>query len=152
MEAERKTLLLGFTELKSLYESREKTYREEIGALKQTIENLLSNSEEREVEFEKQTKMLHSQLNSLNERYYENIEVPLFKMSSKLDQEIKTARQELAKLNENKNFVKLVEKLDSVMQTYIFESSGNSRLSGLIAEHIKKSTEVVEWAKVFAEE
>lgn len=37
LEGERKTLLLGFTELKTLNESREKTYRDEIATLKQSI-------------------------------------------------------------------------------------------------------------------
>ena len=34
MEAERKTLLMGFTELKSLNEAREKTLKDENGSLK----------------------------------------------------------------------------------------------------------------------
>ncbi len=56
-------------------------------------------------------KVLHDQLTSISERYYENIEMPLTKMTSRLDSEIKAARIELQKLSENKAFMKMIHSL-----------------------------------------
>jgi len=64
-------------------------------------------------------KVLHGQLTSISERYYENIEVPLSKISSELDGEIKVARSELQKLADNRVFLRAINDLEQVMQAYV---------------------------------
>lgn len=45
--------------------------------------------------------------------------MPLTKMTTRLDGEIKTARVELQKLSENRGFMKMIQNLEEIMQRYI---------------------------------
>ena len=47
-ETKKKTLILGFQELRSLNQEREITYKEEIKVLKSTVDELMSSAEDRD--------------------------------------------------------------------------------------------------------
>lgn len=98
-------------------------------------------------------KVLHDQLTSISERYYENIEMPLTKMTSRLDNEIKTARVELQKLSENRGFMKMIQNLEEIMQRYITEKTNTQIVGKELADYVQKSKYLVEIAqKIYHEE
>lgn len=73
MEAEKKALVGGFQQLKTFMENKERGYREEVGVLKEAVAGLLQAADDREQEFDEEIKLLSMQIDSISNRYYENI-------------------------------------------------------------------------------
>ncbi len=98
-------------------------------------------------------KVLHDQLTSISERYYENIEMPLTKMTTRLDSQVKNARIELQKLSENRGFMKMIQNLEQIMQRYITQKTNTQVVGKELVEYVQKSKHLIDLAQqIYTEE
>ena len=94
LEKEKKTLILSFQEVKNLYELRDRTSREEIDVLKQSISELLDSQEVREKEFESEIQRLGEKIEQLTTKFYEKLSLPIQQVSQRIKAEIENFKSQ----------------------------------------------------------